>query len=69
MDNAGNVNFSGNLTGATGTFSGTLSASIGNIGTLVIDSNGLKTPDGVNYLRGNGDLKWGGEESEKEQYY
>lgn len=60
VDNAGNVNFSGNLTGATGTFSGTLSASIGNIGTLVIDSNGLKTPDGTNYLRGNGDLKWGG---------
>ena len=60
VDNAGNVNFSGNLTGATGTFSGTLSASVGNIGTLVIDSQGLKTPDGVNYLRGNGDLKWGG---------
>lgn len=59
VDNAGNVNFSGNLTGATGTFSGTLSASIGNIGTLVIDSNGLKTPDGNNYIRGNGDLKWG----------
>ena len=60
VDNSGNVNFAGNLTGATGTFSGTLSASVGNIGTLVIDSNGLKTPDGVNYLRGNGDLKWGG---------
>ncbi len=60
VDNAGNVNFSGNLTGATGTFSGTLSASVGNIGTLVIDSNGLKTPTGTNYLRGNGDLKWGG---------
>lgn len=59
VDNAGNVNFSGNLTGATGTFSGTLSASVGNIGTLVIDSNGLKTADGNNFLRGNGDLKWG----------
>lgn len=59
VDNAGNVNFSGNLTGATGTFSGTLSASIGNIGSLVIDSNGLKTADGNNYLRGNGDFKWG----------
>jgi hypothetical protein len=60
VDNVGNVNFSGNLTGATGTFSGTLSASVGNIGTLVIDSSGLKTPDGNNYLRGNGELKWGG---------
>lgn len=60
VDNSGNVNFSGNLTGATGTFSGTLSASIGNIGTLIIDSSGLKTPDGQNYIRGNGDLKWGG---------
>lgn len=59
VDNAGNVNFSGNLTGATGTFSGTLSASVGNIGTLVIDSNGLKTADGSNYMRGNGDFKWG----------
>jgi len=60
VDNGGNVNFAGNLTGATGTFSGTLSASVGNIGTLVIDSQGLKTSDGINYLRGNGDLKWGG---------
>ena len=59
VDNTGNVNFSGNLSGATGTFSGTLSASVGNIGSLVIDSLGLKTSDGVNYLRGNGDLKWG----------
>lgn len=60
VDSAGNVNFAGNLTGATGTFSGTLSASVGNIGTLVIDSQGLKTADGVNYMRGNGDFKWGG---------
>ena len=60
VDNSGNVNFSGNLTGATGTFSGALSASVGNIGTLVIDSTGLKTPDGQNYMRGNGDFKWGG---------
>lgn len=59
VDSAGNVNFTGNLTGATGTFSGTLSSSVGNIGTLVIDSQGLKTADGTNYLRGNGDLKWG----------
>jgi hypothetical protein len=60
VDNTGNVNFAGDLTGATGTFSGSVTATLGNIGTLVIDSDGLKTPDGVNYLRGNGDLKWGG---------
>jgi hypothetical protein len=60
VSNAGDVTFSGNLTGATGTFSGTLSATVGNIGTLVIDSLGLKTSDGTNYLRGDGSLKWGG---------
>ncbi len=60
VDTSGNINFSGILSGATGTFTGTLSASIGNLGTLVIDSQGLKTSDGVNYLRGNGQLKWGG---------
>lgn len=60
VDGTGNVNFSGTLSGANGSFSGTLSASVGNIGTLVIDSNGLKTADGVNYMRGNGDFKWGG---------
>lgn len=60
VDNTGNVNFAGSLTGATGTFSGSVTATLGNIGTLVIDSQGLKTADGVNYLRGNGDLKWGG---------
>ncbi len=58
-DNAGNVNFSGILSGATGVFSGSITALSGNIGTLVIDTQGLKTADGVNYLRGNGDLKWG----------
>lgn len=60
VDATGNVNFSGNLSGATGTFTGTLSANVGNIGTLIIDSQGLKTADGVNYLRGNGEMRWGG---------
>ena len=35
VDNTGNVNFTGNLSGATGTFSGTLAATIGNIGLLL----------------------------------
>lgn len=60
VNNTGDVVFSGTLSGANGTFSGTISATIGNIGTLIIDSNGLKTADGINYLRGNGDFKWGG---------
>lgn len=60
VDNSGNVNFAGTLSGATGTFTGTLTAAAGNIGTLVIDSLGLKTADGINYLRGDGSLKWGG---------
>lgn len=60
VNNNGDVIFSGTLSGASGTFSGTVTASIGAIGTLVIDSLGLKTADGVNYLRGNGDFKWGG---------
>ncbi len=59
VDNTGNVNFSGTLSGANGSFTGSISANSGNIGTLVIDSQGLKTSNGVNYLRGNGDLKWG----------
>lgn len=59
VDNSGNVNFSGTLSGANGTFSGTITATAGNIGTLVIDANGLRTSNSANYLRGNGDFKWG----------
>ncbi len=60
VNNSGDVIFSGTLSGANGTFSGTITATVGNIGTLVIDSQGLKTADGINYLRGDGSLKWGG---------
>lgn len=59
VSNAGDVTFSGILSGASGSFSGSISASSGNLGSIVIDSNGLKTSDGINYLKGNGDLKWG----------
>jgi hypothetical protein len=41
------------------TIVGDVTATSGHIGSLVIDSNGLKTEDGVNYLRGNGNLHWG----------
>ena len=60
IDGSGNIVFAGDLSGASGTFSGAINASVGNIGTLIIDSLGLKTSDGVNYLRGDGTLKWGG---------
>jgi len=60
VDTSGNVVFKGDLSGATGTFSGSISATEGFIGTMVIDEFGLKTADGVNYMRGDGTLKWGG---------
>lgn len=58
-DSSGNIVFAGTLSGANGNFSGTVSATAGLIGSLVIDATGLKTNDGNNYMRGNGDFKWG----------
>ena len=70
VNSAGDVTFSGALSGATGTFSGSLSAATGSfsgavtatsgaIGSLVIDSNGLRTTSGTYYLNGNGNMNWG----------
>jgi hypothetical protein len=58
LDIDGNAVFAGDISGASGTFSGAINATTGNIGTLTIDSNGLSDGSG-NYLRGNGDLNWG----------
>lgn len=58
VDNAGNVNFSGNLSGASGTFSGSITATSGSIGGLTINSSGIQK-DSNNYIRSNGDFKWG----------
>jgi hypothetical protein len=58
VDNSGNVNFSGTLSGANGSFSGTLTATAGSIGGLTINSQGIQK-DNNNYIRSNGDLKWG----------
>ena len=58
VDGTGNVNFSGNLSGATGTFSGGITATTGTIGGLIINSQGIQK-DSNNYIRSNGDLKWG----------
>lgn len=59
VDNAGNVNFSGNLTGATGTFSGTITATTGSLGGWTINSTGISDTYG-NYINSNGNIKLGG---------
>ena len=59
VDNTGNINFAGTLTGATGTFSGAINATSGNIGGLNISSSGLAY-DSNNYIASDGTLKWGG---------
>jgi hypothetical protein len=59
VNSAGDVTFSGALSGASGNFSGTVTASTGLIGNLVIDASGLRTSNSVNYLRGDGSMRWG----------
>lgn len=60
IDTSGNVVFSGNLSGATGNFTGTITASSGNIGRWVIDSDGIKDPSGNNsmYLFSDGSVNF-----------
>jgi hypothetical protein len=60
INSAGDVTFSGILSAASGNFSGTVTATSGAIGSLVIDSNGLRTASGTYYFRGNGNMNWGG---------
>ena len=57
-DLAGNVNFTGKLTGATGDFTGTITANAGFIGGFTINADGLYK-DSSHYLKSTGDLKWG----------
>lgn len=59
VDNAGNVNFSGNLSGATGTFTGSITANSGSIGGWTINSTGISDSFG-NYINSNGTIKLGG---------
>lgn len=59
VDGTGNVNFAGTLSGANGSFTGTLTATAGSIGGLTINAQGIQK-DSNNYIRSNGDLKWGG---------
>jgi len=58
VDSSGNVVFSGNLSGATGTFTGTISAAVGNIGGWTINSRGLKDTRG-NYIYSDGNIRLG----------
>ena len=60
IDSSGNANFSGNLVAATGTFSGTLSAGLGEIGGWTIAANGLVDNNGSgNYILSDGHVKLG----------
>jgi len=58
VDSSGNVVFAGNLSGATGTFTGTISAEIGNLGGWTINSRGLKDSYG-NYIYSDGNVRLG----------
>jgi hypothetical protein len=57
-DSEGNLNLSGNLVAATGSFSGKITATEGSIGGITINSKGIQK-DANNYIRSNGDFKWG----------
>ncbi len=57
-DAEGNLNLSGNLVAATGSFSGKITANEGSIGGITINSKGIQK-DANNYIRSNGDFKWG----------
>ncbi len=58
VNSAGDVNFAGTLAGASGTFSGTVTATAGNIGTWVINSSGMYY-DSTHYIYPN-DIRLGG---------
>jgi hypothetical protein len=58
VDSGGNLIFTGNLTGATGTFSGSIAATSGLLGGWAIFSNGIYDNYG-NYIRSNGQIKLG----------
>jgi hypothetical protein len=45
VDTSGNITFTGALSGATGSFTGSVSASSGNIGTWTINAYGIQSTD------------------------
>jgi hypothetical protein len=58
-DGNGNLVFTGNLTGATGNFSGSITANSGSLGGWAIDSTGISDASSGNYIRRNGQIKLG----------
>jgi hypothetical protein len=54
----GDLTITGRLVAATGDFSGTITATAGTIGGITINSQGIQK-DANNYIRSNGDFKWG----------
>lgn len=59
LNDAGDIVFRGNLSGASGTFSGSINAQYGKIGMWDISKEGLESQNGIDYIRGNGDVKLG----------
>jgi len=59
VDGTGNLNFAGNLAGATGTFSGSISATSGTFGGWELTEFGFKKGEEL-YINSNGNLKFGG---------
>jgi len=57
-DDSGNLTFSGALSGATGDFTGRITANEGSFGGITITADGIQK-DANNYIRSNGDFKWG----------
>jgi len=59
----GNLKVKGDITATSGTFSGTINSSAGNIGGWIIDSSGLRSPDTsgglTQYIHNNGDIQLG----------
>lgn len=58
VDSSGNLNFTGNLSGASGTFSGSINANSGTIGGWTISDVGISDAFG-NYIKSNGQIKLG----------
>ena len=59
VDTSGNVIFAGNLSGASGSFSGSITATEGFIGGMEITSDGIDV-DSTHYIHNDGEIKWGG---------
>lgn len=59
IDLNGNIIFSGSLMGASGTFTGKITATSGKIGMWNIDEFGLFDDSGDNYIYGNGKIRLG----------